>query len=117
MNFYIIKFFAIGFTILLYFIYIILSIKLLNYIFNYDNIIYYSPYKTITLFLLRLWFIAILYYIARNFLPLIPFPFDNCYGYDHSKLKEINAGLFMLPLFGLLDSKLRLLANNIIIYI
>ena len=117
MNYYIIKFFAIGFTIILYFIYIILSIKLLNYIFNYNNIKNYSLHKSIILFLLRLWLIGILYYIARNYLPFIPYPFNNYCGYNHSKLKEINSGLFMLPLFGLLDANLRLLANNIIVYI
>ena len=99
MNFYIIKFLAIGFTIILLFIYVILCIKLFNYIFNYDNIINYSLQKSIILLLLRLWLIGIIHYIARNYLPFIPYPFNNYYAYDHSKLKEINTGLFILPLF------------------
>ncbi len=117
MNYYIIKLLAIGFTIILLFLYVILCIKLLNYIFNYDNIKNYLLHKSIILFLLRLWLIGILYYIARNYLPFIPYPFNNYYKYDHSKLKEINTGLYILPLFGLLDANLRLLANNIIVYI
>ena len=114
---YSVKFFGIGYSILLYFIYVVISIKLLNYIFNYNNINQYSLYKSIILFLLRLWFIGILFYIARNFLIYIHFPLDKLYGYDHPKLKEINSGLYTLPLFGLLDSNLRLLANNIILYL
>ena len=117
MNFYFIKILGIGFTIIIYFIYIILCIKFMNYIFNYSDIKNYSIYKTLFLFLLRLWVIAILYYIARNLLIHIPFPLDNLYGYDSKKLKEINSGLFALPLIGLLDYNLRSLANNIIIYI
>ena len=113
----IIKIFGIGYSIILYFIYVILSIRLLNYIFNYDNISKLSLYKSIILFLLRLWFISILFYIARNYLIYIHFPFDKYYGYDHTKLKEINSGIFTLSLFGLFDANLRLLANNIIVYI
>ena len=117
LKFNIIKIFGIGYSIFLYFIYVILSIKLLNYIFNYKNINNFSLSKSIILFLLRLWFISILFYIARNYLIYIHFPFDKYYGYDHNKLKEINSGLFTLPLFGLFDANLRLLANNIILYI
>lgn len=117
MNFYLIKASGIAYIILLYFLYIILSIKFLNYIFDYNNIKDYTLHKSIILFLLRLWLIGVLYYIARNLLIYIPFPLDNFCGYKHDKLKEVNSGLFTLPLFGLLDANLRLLANNINIYI
>jgi hypothetical protein len=44
--------------------------------------------------------IAILVYIIRNLINSIPLPFDGFYGYQHSRVKELNSGGIALG-FGL----------------
>ena len=42
-------------------------------------------------FLSYIWLIGVIIYIARNIFPLIPFPFDGIYGFDHNKVKEVTS--------------------------
>lgn len=44
--------------------------------------------------------IAILVYIIRNLVTLIPLPFDGFFGFQHSRVKELNSGGIALG-FGL----------------
>ena len=41
--------------------------------------------------ILYLWFIGIVIYIVRNLVPLVPFPLDGIYGFDHLKVKEVTS--------------------------
>lgn len=48
-----------------------------------------SIYVSIYEVMLYLWFIGTIIYIARNLLPIIPFPLDGVYGFDHMSVKEV----------------------------
>ena len=38
-----------------------------------------------------IWINGVLIYIARNLVELIPYPFDNYFGFEHKKVKELGA--------------------------
>lgn len=43
------------------------------------------------------WFIGIVIYVVRNVIPLIPFPLDGIFGFDHMMVKEVtNAMAFTI---------------------
>lgn len=48
-----------------------------------------SIYRHIFEMILYLWFIGVVIYIIRNLVPLIPFPLDGVYGFQHLKVKEL----------------------------
>ena len=48
-------------------------------------------YKSIIEMILYLWFIGVVIYIVRNVVPLIPFPLDGIYGFDHLKVREVTS--------------------------
>ena len=41
--------------------------------------------------ILLIWINGVLIYIARNLVELIPYPFDNLFGFEHKKVKELGA--------------------------
>jgi hypothetical protein len=41
--------------------------------------------------ILLIWINGVLIYFARNFVELIPYPFDNLFGFHHDKVKELGA--------------------------
>ena len=46
---------------------------------------------------LYLWFIGVVIYTVRNVVPLIPFPLDGMYGFNHLMVKEVtNAMAFTI---------------------
>jgi hypothetical protein len=47
--------------------------------------------------ILYLWFIGVVIYTVRNVVPLIPFPLDGMYGFNHLMVKEVtNAMAFII---------------------
>ena len=40
--------------------------------------------------ILYFWFLGIVIYIVRNIVPLIPFPMNGLYGFQHEKVKELS---------------------------
>jgi len=50
-----------------------------------------SIYQSIFELILYLWFIGVVIYIVRNVVPLIPFPLNGIYGFDHLKVKEVTS--------------------------
>ena len=62
---------------------------------NKKNII-----KVGTEIVIIMWVLAILIYLARNFIEVIPSPFDGLYGFQHNLVKELgSASVFAMILF------------------
>ena len=54
-------------------------------------------WKILVEVILYLWFIGIVIYVVRNVVPLIPFPLDGMYGFNHLMVKEVtNAMAFII---------------------
>ena len=47
--------------------------------------------KNIFCLIILIWINGVLIYIARNLIELIPYPFDNFFGFQHKKVKELGA--------------------------
>ena len=43
------------------------------------------------IFIIIIWIDGVLIYIARNLIEFIPYPFDNVFGFDHKRVKELGA--------------------------
>ena len=48
-------------------------------------------WQSILELILYLWFIGVFIYFVRNVVPLIPFPLNGIYGFDHLKVKEVTS--------------------------
>jgi hypothetical protein len=56
-------------------------------------------YRIVLELILFFWLVGIIWYFIRNIVPLIPFPLDGIFGYDHLKVKELHsATLFAIML-------------------
>ena len=89
-----IKIIDIGFITIIYFIIgIFLAKKCDNFLGKFDEVKEEkkSIYKSLIELLLYLWFIGIVIYIVRNIVPLIPFPLDGIYGFQHLKVKKVTS--------------------------
>ena len=64
-----------------------------------------------------MWLSGVVIYVVRNFVELIPSPFDGLFGFEHLRLKELtNAGVFsFIFLFfqGHMKSKIGFFYNNL----
>jgi hypothetical protein len=88
------KIIDISFITILYFIVGFISSRYINNIYTTVNFNFKQKSKWI-LFLEvcgQLMIIAILVYVIRNLIELIPFPFEGFYGYEHFRVKELHTG-------------------------
>ena len=89
-----IKILNIGWSTLAYFIMAVLTLYILNKVYGEFDVKYYEKMSNLNFtidFLSYIWLIGVIIYIARNIFPLIPFPFDGIYGFDHNKVKEVTS--------------------------
>jgi hypothetical protein len=90
-----IKIIDIGYIIAIYLILGVLGAKLCDKylgVFDEDKEEKRPLYKSIIELILYFWFLGVVIYIVRNVIPLIPFPLDGIYGFDHLKVKEVTSG-------------------------
>jgi hypothetical protein len=88
------KIIDISFITILYFIVGFICSRYINRFYTTINPNYKQTSKWI-LFLQvcgQLMVVAILVYIIRNVVSLIPFPFEGFYGYEHFRVKELHSG-------------------------
>ena len=75
-----------------------------------------STFRIILEIYINLSFIAIAAYIIRNIVHMIPCPLNGLYGFDHTKVKELNGGMvFSFALFYYqlnLNKKIKYLFNE-----
>lgn len=89
-----IKIINIGSATIMYFILAIIILYILDNIYGKFDIKYYEKMDNFNLsieFLSYIWLIVVIIYIIRNIFPLLPFPFDGFFGYDHNKVKEVTS--------------------------
>jgi hypothetical protein len=92
-----IKILDIGWSASAYFIMAMFTLFILNKLIIYkeEEENKKSTVRLIVELLLYFWLIGVLIYISRNIYPLIPWPLDGVYGYEHIKTKEVtNAALY-----------------------
>jgi type IV secretory pathway TrbL component len=65
-------------------------------------------YRIVLELILFFWFVGIFWYIARNIVPLIPFPFDGIFGYDHFKVKELHSATLFATMLLLMSKNYKI---------
>jgi hypothetical protein len=101
-----IKIFDLGFTVSIYILFGFIAARLIDKIEGPVNrkIIAKKPfYKIILELILFFWSVGICWYIARNIVPLIPFPLHGIFGYDHLKLKELHSTTLFITMLLLIS--------------
>lgn len=102
-----IKVFDMGYATGMYFLFAIVSVLTLNKVYGDFELEREKKKLTIRIFfdlLLHIWAIAVLAYIFRNLLHLIPWPFEGVYGYKHLKVKEIATSALFMTITIIFDS-------------
>lgn len=56
-------------------------------------------WQTVIEIILYAWFMGVVVYFIRNIVPLIPFPLNGVYGFDHLKVKEVTSASAFLVTF------------------
>ena len=65
-----------------------------------------SPFILTLEVIITLILIVVSFYFVRKIIKKIPFPFDGCYGFQHSRLQELHGVVFFAPVFFLLQPRL-----------
>lgn len=89
-----IKILNIGWASLSFLLLAIVTVYGIEYVFNYikdDEIEKLSTWRLILEITLHVWFIGIITYLVRNLYPLLPWPLDGIYGYQHTKVHEVTS--------------------------
>jgi hypothetical protein len=60
------------------------------------------------------WFLGVVIYVVRNIVPLIPFPLDGKYGFDHLKVKEVTSAATFSVAFIFYQTNYRNKINNLL---
>ena len=103
-EFRLVKIMDIGYTGGIYFIVALIYVYILKKVFGkYDAVAQEkdkkkSVYRNGGESFFMMWFFAIVTYITTNLVELIPSPFNNLYGFQHLKLKQLTGG----PAFALI---------------
>jgi hypothetical protein len=85
------KIFDLGFISFIYVIFALALSKLIDKIFGkFDEKQEEkrTTYESIIILIGFVWLNALVLYLGRNFIPLIPSPFDKIHGFMHNKVKE-----------------------------
>lgn len=101
-----IKILDIGYATVIYFFLAIWTVPLLDRILGKYNAVEESKKSTnkiIIEIVLRVWCIGVISYLARNLVPLIPFPLQGVYGFDHSRVKEVTSGVIFASYLATFD--------------
>lgn len=95
LKFRLIKILDMGYVTCLYFIFGLYTALLFDRVtgdFNPEDYKNKSIKQCVLEIILQIWMNGVCIYIARNLVPLIPFPLDGIYGFEHKKLKELLSG-------------------------
>jgi hypothetical protein len=105
-----VKILDIGVSTIVYFALALATVPILNkYIghYNAEEEDKKSTKRIVLEICLRLWCIGVLSYVVRNVYPLIPWPFDGVYGYQHSRVKEVTSGVIYASYLATFDTTLQ----------
>ena len=94
LGFRFIKLFDMGYITVVYFIFAIIIAVFLNKLYGSYNIKKErekSTFRKCMELVGMIWLNGIIIYLVRNIAPFIPSPFDNIYGFKHTKLKELHS--------------------------
>lgn len=110
-----IKVLDIGWSAVAYFVLAMLTLYILNKLFVYNDEVENkkSTLRLIIEMLLYIWLIGVFVYMARNVYPIIPWPFENVYGYEHLKTKEVTNAAFYGTFVILFNTNLQKQFNRI----
>ena len=106
-----IKIIDLGFIVTIYILLGLIVAKLMDKIegpVNREKIKKKSFYRIVLELILFFWFIGISWYIARNIVPLIPFPLDGIFGYDHLKVKELHTATLFATMLLLMSKNYKI---------
>jgi hypothetical protein len=109
-----IKMIDLGFVVTIYILLGFIVAKLLDKIegpVNREKIKKKPYYRIVLELILFFWFVGIFWYIVRNIVPFIPFPFDGIFGYDHYKLKELHSATLFATMLLLMSKNYKLKAE------